>query len=368
MRDFWQPRISVAYDLAGNGRNVLKFGYGSYATPITLCCLGFLDPYYSYPFRYYGWVGADNPTGSQLADPANWILLSELSTVGTPEELDPKLKPDRTNKFLLEFDRQLGMNWALKFRGIYSYSHKLIEDIALYDPGTPSEYKYYLTNFELKERNYRALEVELNGRIRGRLMLNASYTWSQAKGTSPGNWNEGSSWNSPGGYYDSSFFGDRPLMPEGAANKAMYDQLYAGLGGRGIGDEGWYGFLPYSVDHVAKLSGTYIMPYGIYISAFVEYLSGYHWEKKGWSDLGGYLTFPEGRGGRRTPPHMYVDLAVNKDFRLRKGLVLGLGINAYNLLNSQRPVSFSRSDNSLFGQVWARQLPRWTQIKASLKF
>ena len=33
---------------------------------------------------------------------------------------------------------------------------------------------------------------------------------------------------------------------------------------------------------------------------------------------------------------------------------LGLGVNAYNILNSQRPVSFVKADNTLFGQVWAR--------------
>jgi len=65
---------------------------------------------------------------------------------------------------------------------------------------------------------------------------------------------------------------------------------------------------------------------------------------------------------------MYVDLAVKKDFRLRTGLSVGLGINANNLMNSQQLVSFIQTDNSLFGQVWARQLPRWTQIKATLKF
>jgi hypothetical protein len=59
---------------------------------------------------------------------------------------------------------------------------------------------------------------------------------------------------------------------------------------------------------------------------------------------------------------------IEKDFQLRRGIVLGLGVNVYNLMNSQRPASFVKEDNSLFGQVWARQLPRWTQIKASLKF
>lgn len=368
MEDFLQPRISLAYDLSGNGRNVLKFGYGSYAAPTSIMCLGFLDSHYSYPYRLYGWAGPEDPAESQLADPANWTLLVERG-IGAAEELDPNLKPDRTNKFLLEFDRQLGTNWALKLRGVYSHSKNLIEDLRLYDPEAPSEWEMLFTNFELKRRNYRALEVELNGRIRNRLTLNASYTWSQAKGTSPGNWNEGLSWNVPGGYYDASLFGDRPLMPESSANKALYDELFAGLGGRGIGEEGWYGFLPYSIDHVVKAFVTYIAPYGFTVSANVEYLSGYHWEKKGLSlGYGGYCLFPEGRGGRTTPPHTYVDLMVGKDFRLSRGLILNLGVDAYNVFDSQRPVSFVKEDNSLFGQVWARQLPRWTQIKATLKF
>ena len=107
----------------------------------------------------------------------------------------------------------------------------------------------------------------------------------------------------------------------------------------------------------------------LHLSANIEYLSGYHWEKKGLLEAYGiYMIFPEGRGGRTTPPHMYVDLAVEKDFLLGRGLALGLGVNAYNILNSQRPVSFVQEDSSLFGQVWARQLPSWLQVKASLKF
>ena len=53
---------------------------------------------------------------------------------------------------------------------------------------------------------------------------------------------------------------------------------------------------------------------------------------------------------------------------LRKGVRLSVGMNAYNLLNSQRPVSFIKEDTALFGQVWARQLPRWVQFKAALRF
>jgi len=368
--DFLQPRVSVAFDLKGDGRNVLKFGYGMFAMPVSTAVLGWFNSNLSFNFRYSSWVGPQNPTDSQLKDTANWAFVWEQSGAASPETVDPNLHPDRVNKFLLEFDRQLWTNWALKVRGIYSYSRNLMEDISLYDPGSPTELMELFTNFELKKRDYRALEVELNGKIPGRLMLNASYTWSQAKGTNPGNFFESGTWDTGlGSGYNAGLFGDHPYMPEGSANKALYDQIFAGLGGRGIGDEGWYGFLPYSVDHVVKIFATYFAPYDFNVSTNIEYLSGYHWQEKGWvAGFGGYFAFPEGRGVRTTPPHMYLDLLIERDFRLRRGVVLGLGVNVYNLMNSQRPVSFVQEDNSLFGQIWARQMPRWTQIKTSLRF
>jgi Carboxypeptidase regulatory-like domain/TonB-dependent Receptor Plug Domain len=367
--DFLQPRASLAVDLTGDGRNTLKFGFGRFAMPIAGSYLTWVNQSFGFNLRNYDWIGPENPTDAELENPANWSFVWEQSGAATPIEVDPALTPPKMTKFFLEFDRQLGTNWAIKLRGIYSHSHNLLEDIGLYDPET-SWVKYLFTNFELKKRNYRALEVELDGRVAGRFMLNASYTWSQAKGTNPGNFFESAAWDVGwGSGYDGGVFGDRPLVPEGAPNKELLDSLFYGLGGRGIGDEGWYGFLPYSVDHIVKVLGTYLAPYGVNLSLMAEYLSGYHWEKKGWSEgYGFYYTFPEGRGGRTTPEHMYIDLAVEKDFRLRNGTTLGLGINAYNLLNSQRPVSFVQEDNELFGEVWARQLPRWVQFKASFRF
>jgi len=367
--NFLQPRVSMAIDLLGDGRNVLKFGCGRFANPQSIQLLSVFNMHMFASYRVYGWVGSENPTDAQLKDPANWALSYEQSAAATPERVDPDLKPNKTTRFLLEFDRQLGGNWAFKIRGVYSYAKNLTEDIGLYDAATQWGTWFY-TNFELKRRDYRALEVEITGRISGKFMLNASYTWSQAKGTDPGNFLEYGSWDVPaGGGYELGLFGDRPYVPPGSPNKELLDSIFYGLGGRGIGNEGWYGFLPYSVDHLIKILGTYFAPYGFNISSSIEYLSGYHWEKKGWSPAyGGYYTFPEGRGGRLTPAHMYVDLAIVKDFRLMQGATLGLGINVYNLLNSQRPVSFLKEDTSLFGQVWGRQLPRWLQLKVTMRF
>jgi hypothetical protein len=243
-----------------------------------------------------------------------------------------------------------------------------MEDLALYDPETLV--KFVFANFELKRRDYRALEVELNGRVAGEFMLNVAYTWSQAKGTNPGNWVEYGTWQAlGGGFYDIGLFGDHPYIPDGEPGKEFIDTILYGLGGRGVGDEGWYGFLPYSVDHQVKILGTYIAPYQVNISAGIEYLSGYHWEKKGYSEAyAAYCTYPEGRGGRTTPAHTYVDLSIEKDFVLPGRFVLGLGLNIYNLFNSQRPISFVKEDTELFGQVWGRRLPRWLQFKAAFRF
>lgn len=366
--NFLQPRATLAVDLAGDGRNVLKFGYGRFVNPQSVMMLQFFNRQWASTFAVYNWVGEENPTQTRLKDPANWEYYYEQSATSSGLELDPHLKSNCSNKFLLEFDRQIGPNWALKARGIYSYAKNLTEDIGLYDPEN-QKVKYFYTNFELKKRDYKALEIELNGRVAGQFMLNASYTWSQAKGTVPGNSYETARWGmSFGGARDICFFGDRPYVPEGSANKEVLDSLFAGLGSRGIGDEGWYGFLPYSVDHQVKILGTYFAPYGIVVSSGIEFLSGYHWEKKGWVGLGDYLAFIEGRGVRTIPAHMYVDLSVEKEIRLKSGLALGLGVNVYNLLNSQQPVSYIKEDTELFGQVWARQLPRWVQLKVSLRF
>lgn len=367
--DFLAPRLTVSYDLLGDSRNILKFGYGQFANPQSLSYLWNFNTRKGFNFRFYDWIGAENPTEAQLMDSSNWAFSYEQSAEAMPLEVDPHLKPNKMTKLLLEFDRQLGANWALKFRGIYSFSKGLTEDIASYDQDT-QEVKYIYTNFELKKRNYRAIEVELNGKITGKMMLNASYTWSRAKGTNPGAWNDLFTWDSPyGNAYEGGLFGYHPYVPEGEPNKEFLDALFRGLGGRDIGDEGWYGILPYSVDHLIKILGTYYTPFGFIVSAGIEYLSGYHWEKKGLSPAAGmFVIFPEGRGGRTTPSHMYVDLAVEKEFVLEKNMRFIVGMNAYNLLDSQRPISFVKEDTELFGQVWGRQLPRWLQVKIALRF
>lgn len=365
--DFLSPRASIAIDLLNDGNNILKFSFGQFKTAITTRILQFFNTQGGTSFRRYDWIGGSDPTDAQLQDPADWSFVLEQSSATAPYGVDPDLKPNKTTKFLLEFDRYLAPSWALKLRGVYSYARDITELVGVYDP--VNVWEWIFKNFKFKKRDYKAVEVELNGRISDKLMLNASYTWSQAKGTSPGQFELGFWSGTAGSASEAGVFGDRMKLPDGHPFKDLTDAIFAGLGGEDYGDEGWYGFLPYSVDHQVKILGTYFAPYDFIISAYIEYLSGYHWEKKGYSaGYGDYYLFPEGRGGRTTPGHMYVDLMLEKDFALPRGFVLGLRLNVFNILNSQRPISFVKADTALFGEVWGRQEPRWLQLQAILRF
>lgn len=372
--DFLSPRASLAVDLLGDGNNILKLGFGIFSDTVTTRVLEFFNSRGGFSFRDYEWQGPSDPTDAQLKTAANWLWVHEQSPATNPMFFDPDLKPTKTYKYLVEFDRRLGPNWALKIRGIYQKTRDLLDDVVTWIPELEDPYGigegwwyWELINFEEKRRDYKAIEVEVNGRIADKFMLNASYTWSEAKGTNPGQFELGPWAGGMGSGYHVGVFGDHCVIPE---DNFWYPRLdTSGLGGVETGDEGWYGFLPYSVDHVVKVFSTYLAPYDFILTLGFEWLSGYHWAKIGFQPLyGDYMTFPEGRGGRTTPEHTYVDLSVQKDFILPQGFTIGLRLNVYNLLNRQDPVSYVRADTPLFGGVYGRQRPRWLQFHVMIKF
>jgi len=133
------------------------------------------------------------------------------------------------------------------------------------------------------------------------------------------------------------------------------------LGGRGISEEennSWYGKLPYSVDHDFKTNSFIMTPYGLSLSVCFEWISGYYWEKLGYVPFfGGYYRYPEGRGTRKTPSHYYLDLGLEKEFRLKslrlpQFMSLVVRVDVFNVLDSQEPISYVKEDIPLFSQVW----------------
>ena len=371
--DFFSPRLTMAVDLTGDGVNVLKLGWGRFSDMITTLPLGLLSSGAGLAFRVYNWKGGSNPSEAQIHNPANWEFKQEQKD--QPFEIAEGLRPNFLTRILVEFDRRLGKDWAFKARYVRSNAEKLLEVLAVFDPVT--QYKFLYDNFEYKRRNYQGFEFELNGRIGPALFLNASYSRALAKGTNPGQTETGAWDQEEGSSNFFGFFGNHiavPNLPEFKDYKEYVDRELGGLGGRGIGDEGWYGKLPYSVDHDVKINAFMVMPYGFVLSTAFEWLSGYHWEKLGWvSFFGGYLSFPEGRGSRKTPAHACLDFGLEKEFELAASasgppFSISVRLDLFNLLNSQQPLSYVKQDNLIFGQVWGRQQSRQARLMIRFKW
>lgn len=372
--DFFSPRFSLSVDITGDAVNVLKVGFGRFSDLITTMPLGLLNSGAGLTFSMYKWSGPSNPNQNQINEITNWAFESEQKT--QPFEIDSNLKPNFLTRFLIEFDRKIGQKWAIIARYVQTNATDLLEVLAVLDIAA-QDYKFLYDNFEHKRRNYRGLEFELRGSIGEKFHLNASYSLASAKGTNPGQSETGSWSQEEGSTNYMGLFGNHifiPDLPEFKDLKDQYDILLGGLGGRGFGDEGWYGKLPYSVDHNFKINTIYLAPYGLVLSSAIEWISGYYWEKMGYVPFfDGYYAFPEGRGSRTTPSHLFVDLGIEKGFKLDSiGLPQTMGIDLrvdiLNILNSQRPISYVKENIPIFGQIWGRQQPRQARIMIRMKW
>ncbi len=373
LTDFFSPRLSLTFDLTGNGKNVLKLGWGRFSDLITTMPLGLFNSGAGLTFRTYTWKGPANPTQTEIHDPSNWQFKNEQKAQAF--EVAEGLKPNFLTRYLVEFDKQIAKDWVIKARYVGARARRLLEVLFIFDPHTL--YKFLYDNFEHKRRDYHGFEMELNGRVGEKLYLNASYSYSSAKGTNPGQTETGSWSQEEGSTNYIGLFGNHikvPDLPELKNLKEIIDRELGGLGGRGIGDEGWYGKLPYSIDHNLKLNSTYLAPYGFIFSSAFEWISGYYWEKLGYVPFfGGYYSFPEGRGSRKTPAHFYLDLGLEKELFLRalglpEAMKLCLRIDIFNFLNSQKPISFVKEDIPIFGAIWGRQQPRQARLMFKLRW
>ena len=224
--DRWQPRVGAAWDIAGNGRHVVRASVGRFMDPTTLgissfasgvplqssskefstlefycnfsrgrfCTVDDLPPsLQDLAFEWTNWDGQDytliDNRGETLSLPALTLTESGLGELQAPY----------SDQLILAYETQVAPQMGIEFTYVNKRSEKLIEDTcigntwaytddplpSLDDPSTWTLAEecdnWLIVNMPVYERTYEAGIVKFEAR-KGWGQIVASYTYSESKG------------------------------------------------------------------------------------------------------------------------------------------------------------------------------------------
>ncbi len=122
----------------------------------------------------------------------------------------------------------------------------------------------------------------------------------------------------------------------------------------------------YDREYQFKISGTYIFPYGILLSAYFAYEQGRPYNRTIPISLaqGRREIAAEPRGSKRYPNQTYLDLRLEKEFRLWKKTRLKLLIDVWNIFNTDYHywVASTDADSDAYLAPGGYVLPRRAQL------
>jgi outer membrane receptor protein involved in Fe transport len=331
--DMVAPRLGVAWDPVGNGRSRVFARYDrSYEyVPLSLNRFAFaFDDTYHYYFEYPedGSLPSVDNLGKSI--PCGTNNLGEdifaCPIGGSVQRVDPDLKPQYSDQFALGVECQIGSEISLGLAAVYNTVGNVIDDMALDGArnrfiGNPGELirvhpvtgEVLATPVLFPElvREYRALQLVFQKRLRDNWQLSGSYVYSRLEG------NYGVTRGEAAWFI-------HPNVPDSTANTS--------------------GLLPNDRTHQAKLYGSYQWTFGLTSGLVAQYLSGTPISKRGSfrtrprsSRDQRYIT-PRGSEGR-TPDLFTLDLHFGYTLRIGKALSVSLFGDLFNVTDSQRAVA-----------------------------
>ena len=181
--DKLQPRVGVAWDIAGDGKNVARLAWGTFMHPNALSLPNFARTANS-PFAFYlscsAFVGdrefcesfgagppleangflfpgfIDDPIGF---DPLGWILDPGNLFGSSPSTIDPGLEPMYNEQIVVGFERELGPRTSVEISYIDKDTEDIFEDTCdgnLQSPADPAVCdSFIMANLPQLERDYR---------------------------------------------------------------------------------------------------------------------------------------------------------------------------------------------------------------------
>jgi hypothetical protein len=374
------PRLHTAWDLAGNGKTVMKAGWGRFDHQRQQVPeLNAADAQVRTTVTYR-WIDRN---GNRNYDPgevnlntngADFVSQSGGSnTVASPDEVQPK-----SDEFSVSLERELMANFALRVSGIYAQYHNtyritnLLRPYETYnvpvtrpdpgpdgrvgttdDPGVIFTYWEYPTSLAGRafekftrindpnaDQTFKSIDLSAFKRLSSRWQLLASFSATlrdvpiQVSAS-------GSEFN---GNVESG-----PDNPNGEIFTA---------------DREW--------ERTGKVAGVYILPYQISTSATFEYRSGYPWARQvrftGGQTIPNITVNVEEIGTRRLPHQNQLDVRVEKTFDLRAGHRATVRMNIFNALNDSTILEVTRLSGPNFGRPTSIMPPRIAEFSVSYQF
>lgn len=373
------PRLGFAWNITGDGANLLKAHYGRY--------------YAGAKGTFYYWVdpGAFQPGQTTTTWASGDVDVGPLRT--KQYALDPDLKHPYMDQYTLGYDRDLGRGLVLSLTGVYRKWKQFVETVAqnpdytevtgeigVQDPATGAivstgqtvtmvDWNNFATDVLLVtnpaglERTYKGGILELKKNFRNNWQLLASYVYSQTRGTID-NVDFDIASDSTGQEAGPSPFLDTPNSKVNWDGKLTHDQT-----------------------NQVKLQGTYYFAAPqLWLSANWTYYSGDTYTKKSQcllsNDDGDPATndchsFPqdaiakvrflaEPRGSRRLPSFNEINARLEWKPSIGKKGNLGAVLEVFNLLNHSQVTEVQDRDNGSFNDTLSHNIGR--NLRVGLRY
>ena len=358
----FSPRLGVTYDLRGDAKTVVHANWAIYfgqvgtgGAPVPTGYAYEINPVTAVSVRF-PWVDANGDKIAQpneivvstkpLAVSGNWNPL-DPTAVSTANKVDPNLKNERTQEFIIGIDREFGGGFGIaanyiwrkytNFPGIavqglspsdwvpVSFTPSAASCPASQNASCPTVTYYQptkqvstvttMTTFDKYSRTFHGLEVTAGKRMSHHWMLNASYSY-----------NSTIVHNGYGGAFGNTY-------NEDPTNLAMrdgyqYDYLTSGVG---------YGNVYLNSKWMFKVSGAYQAPLGFNVSAFFNARQGYPYERAVQSPsrangVGTILVLLDPVGESRLPNYKNLDFRLERPVQIRRIRIVP-SLDVFNVAN-----------------------------------
>jgi hypothetical protein len=373
------PRLHASYDISGDGKTVIKGGWGRYDHRRQhVPELDAADPQVRTTVTYL-WhdLSGDKlyQPGEVNLDPNGPDFVSQSggsNGVANPNEREPK-----ADELFISLERELMANFGIRVSGVYARTESyrvtnLLRPYSTYsipvtnpdpgpdgvvgsadDPGRSITYYEYpislrgraferftLTNDDKATQRYKSVDVAAFKRLSHKWQVMASYS-----ATKP----------------------DVPIMPALTVTE-FESNITSGPDNPNAeinqSNREW--------EWTSKVSGVYTMPYDLLFSAQYEHRGGYPWARqvlfRGGRTIPSITLNVEPIGTRRDPTTNQVDVRFEKSFKLTQGHKVAARMNIFNAFNANPVTDLVRLSGASFLRPRAIMDGRIIEFSATYQF